>query len=212
MSFERARSNEQKELRLKQIKDATMHLYNTVVYQDISMASIAKELEFTRGNLYKYYATKEEILLDVLTDKIKKWHQDLETSMNNIPMNNIKEFCSIWAKVTNESTDFLKLFSILFSIIERNVSIEKLTEFKKEIFTSNMAIANLIKEKFPTLSDDHIMNFLSLQISIVVGLYPLTNPSTIQQNAIKNSGFQYTSPCFLTTFTEFLETLLNSYT
>ena len=86
------------------------------------------------------------------------------------------------------------------------------TEFKKEIFTSNMAIANLIKEKFPTLSDDHIMNFLSLQISIVVGLYPLTNPSKIQQNAIKNSGFPYTSPCFLTTFTEFLETLLNSYT
>ncbi|MBI9015371.1 MAG: TetR/AcrR family transcriptional regulator [Clostridiales bacterium] len=212
MAFERARSNEQKELRLKQIKDATMHLYNTVVYQDISMASIAKELDFTRGNLYKYYATKEEILLDVLSDKINVWHQNLVTAMTYIPVDDIKQFSRIWAEVTDESKDFLKLFSILFSIIERNVSIEKLTLFKKEILTSNMATANLIKEKFPNMSDENIMNFLSLQISTIVGLYPLSNPSELQQQAIKNSGYPYTSPCFLTTFKNFLETLLISYT
>jgi len=211
MEFERARSNEQKELRLKQIKDATMHLYNTVVYQDISMASIAKELDFTRGNLYKYYATKEEILLDVLSDRINLWHHNLDAEMTNIPINDTKQFCEIWANVTNDSKDFLKLFSILFSIIERNVSVEKLTEFKKEILASNMEAANLIKEKFPDLSDEHIINFLSLQISTIVGLYPLSNPSKLQQKAIKNSGYPYTPPCFLTTFTEFLETLLNSY-
>lgn len=211
MEFERARSNEQKELRLKQIKDATMHLYNTVVYQDISMASIAKELDFTRGNLYKYYATKEEILLDVLSDRINLWHRNLDAEMTNIPINDTKQFCKIWANVTNESKDFLKLFSILFSIIERNVSMEKLTEFKKEILASNMAAANLIKEKFPDLSDEHIINFLSLQISTIAGLYPLSNPSELQQQAIKNSGYPYTPPCFLTTFTKFLETLLDSY-
>jgi len=212
MKFERARSNEQKELRLKQIKDATMHLYNNMVYQDISMASIAKELDFTRGNLYKYYATKEEILLDVLKDKINIWHQDLSKAMINLPINDIKQFSKIWAKVTDESKDFLKLFSILFSIIERNVSIEKLTEFKKEIMASNMAAANLIKEKFPNISEEHIINFISLQISTIVGLYPLSNPSELQQKAIRNSGYPYTPPCFLTVFTEFLETLLNSYT
>lgn len=208
MKFERARSEEQKELRLRHIKDVTLHLYNTVQFQDISMASIAKELEFTRGNLYKYYKTKEEILLDILSDKTKTWYLELEQALIDVEVNDIKHFCRVWAEVMNNNRDFLKLFSILFSIIEQNITLERLTDFKIEILQSNQAAAGLIYVKLPTLSEEDIIQFLNVQISLIVGLYPLSTPTPLQLQAIEKTGLPYQTPNFLDTFQQFLETYL----
>ena len=66
--FIRARSDEHKEERLCQIKEATAELFRTAPYAEITLTTIAEKLGWSRANLYKYVTTKEEIFL-----RPKKW-------------------------------------------------------------------------------------------------------------------------------------------
>ena len=68
--FVRARSEEQKQARMAEIKAAADSLFNSVPYQEITLSTIAGKLSWTRANLYKYVTTKEEIYLEICSDKM----------------------------------------------------------------------------------------------------------------------------------------------
>ena len=60
--YQRARSPQQKAERMSAIMDATETLFAQLPYHEINMGLIAKELGWSRSNLYKYAATQEEIM------------------------------------------------------------------------------------------------------------------------------------------------------
>ena len=66
----RARSYDQKEERLNQIKKATEELFENFPYTEITLSTIAEKLGWSRANLYKYVTTKEEIILEIASDKM----------------------------------------------------------------------------------------------------------------------------------------------
>lgn len=59
--FVRARSAEQKEARMEEVKRAADRLFSAKPYHDITLTTIAAELSWTRANLYKYVTSKEDI-------------------------------------------------------------------------------------------------------------------------------------------------------
>ena len=65
----RARSDEHKEERLSQIKEATAELFAIAPYSEITLTTIAEKLCWSRANLYKYVTTKEEIFLEISAEK-----------------------------------------------------------------------------------------------------------------------------------------------
>ena len=75
--FVRARSEEQKQARMAEIKAAADELFCSVPYQEITLSTIAGRLSWTRANLYKYVTTKEEIYLEICSDKMQSYFDDL---------------------------------------------------------------------------------------------------------------------------------------
>ena len=73
MTWQRARSEEQKDERLRQITDAAEKLFQKKNYAEITLKDIAEQLSFTRANLYKYAKTKEEIFLMVFQKHVNHW-------------------------------------------------------------------------------------------------------------------------------------------
>lgn len=59
-AFKRARSAEQKQERMREIKRAAADLFATRPYHEITLTTIAEQLSWSRANLYKYVTTKEE--------------------------------------------------------------------------------------------------------------------------------------------------------
>lgn len=204
MSFERARNKEQKNERINQIKIAALKQYEEKQYYDITLASIAKELNFTRGNLYKYVKSKDEIFLEIIYDDLLDWEKSLKEQLSNVKENDLKTFAYVWANTMNNHQRCIKLLSILFTVIEQNASLEKLTLFKKRLLNLNKRIFNLVKKSNPDLSDDSIMEFLSMQISMAVGLQPLSNPHPKQLKAAKLTGIPYVPPDFVKSFSNFV--------
>ena len=76
MEFKRARTDKQKDQRLHQILQVAEDLLQKYDYADINMKLIAEHLDYTRGNIYKYYATKEEIFSALFQKQLHLWIED----------------------------------------------------------------------------------------------------------------------------------------
>lgn len=211
MKFERARSKQQKDERINQIKKATLNEYDLKGYHDISLSSIAKKLNFTRANLYRYISSKEDIFLKITIDEINAWIKDLENRTEDVIINDIHDFSTQWVNSLNNHKRHLELLSLLFTVIERNATIENLITFKKQLAESNERLFLILKEKFPKLSDFDISQFLTFYIAMATGLNPLCHPTEKQVQAMKEINYPENIPEFDQMIIRFLKQTLSAF-
>lgn len=126
----RARSPERKQERMDAIMEAADELFAERPYHQITMGTIAERLGWSRSNLYKYAATQEEIFLGLHSAKNRAWIDDLAASLSGAPMP-AAEFARTWAEATERHAGFLRYQEILISVIESNVTYQRLVEFKR---------------------------------------------------------------------------------
>lgn len=202
MNFERVKNEEQRRIRVQQIKDAAIKIFDKRKYLDITLAEIAKETKFTRGNLYKYVSSKEEIYLLVLIDEFKKLLKNLEKKINHKFFKKIDEFAEIMAETLNSQERFLKLYSILYTILEKNTSEKNLIEFKENFNDCMNELFLIIKLAFPELTMSQIRKFMEVLGSFIIGFYPLSNPDSVQKEAFIKSSTGYYPSNFVQTLKE----------
>ena len=123
MEFKRARNAKQKDQRINQILEVTEELFLQHNYGEITLAMIANKLDYTRGNLYKYISTKEEIFLKMYAIKQEDWVNEVVNSFPNNKTFSNDYFVDKWSKILSNHQCMLKIHSILGSIIETNVSL-----------------------------------------------------------------------------------------
>jgi AcrR family transcriptional regulator len=209
MGWERARSEQQKEQRISEIIEATARLYETLKFEKITFVLIAKEANFTRSNLYKYFRTKEEIFLEFIKQDIVIWRKDITANLKPGSITSVKEFASVWVGLQVRHKRLIKLLSILHNALEKNVSIERLTEFKRGALEELFSLAEVLCSIFPKLTIEQAANFLELQIASAIGLFQMTDLSEMQQQILDNPEFAVLKLDFEISFQETVEHLLN---
>lgn len=132
--FIRARSEEQKAQRMAEIKAAAERQFAEHPYHEISLTTIADELGWSRANLYKYVATKEEIFLSLAMDKRDAYHAALFQAFPANSKPSAEESARIWAEIANKNQQHFVYGGILLMIIETNVTVEKLMIFKQTYY------------------------------------------------------------------------------
>ena len=128
--FIRARSEQQKAQRFEEIKAATESLFTEHPFHEISLATIAEKLGWSRANLYNYTSTKEEIFLSIIADKRNAYTDALLSALPERCGFEIETIAEIWAGIANAHRDFFRYGDMLYTVVETNVSVEKLVEFK----------------------------------------------------------------------------------
>ncbi len=200
MSFQRARSNEHIQERIKEIVSVASEIYNSAGYEGLSFNAISKLTNFTRPTIYKYFNTKEEILLKILLSDAEAWVTSLINSFKLNRIYSIEEVADIWANTISENYRLLNLYSMLFTTIEKNVSLEALVEFKKSFIKLQWSIVKLVSQLFPKASMTDIESFINNHLALALGLYPMCELCEIQIKAIELSEIQYTPPDFKSTY------------
>lgn len=143
--YQRARSPEQKAERMDAIMDAAESLFRELPYHEINMGLIAKELGWSRSNLYKYAATQEEVFLALHSRANRAFLEDVATTLANAPLSN-EAFADGWAQAADRHPEFLRYQDILIAIIESNASLERLVDFKRS-FAKICAPANELLQR-----------------------------------------------------------------
>ena len=194
MDFKRARNKNNKAKRWNEIIHSAIHLFEKKSYAEITIRDIAKDTSFTRANIYKYISTKEEIFLEIIIRDLAKWINDLQKkTINNME---IDDFLELWCKTINKHKRLIQLFTLLPFVIEKNVSLEKLTSFKSKFFKNLEGIYRVINQCLPNLSEDKINSFVQAQYYFSIGILPIAEPDEIQKRALELSNADFIIPEF----------------
>lgn len=208
MGWERARSEEQKKQRISGIIEATARLYETRSFDKITFVLIAREAEFTRSNLYKYFKSKEEIFLEFIKHDIVLWRKEVVARLKPGQISSVEKFASVWVTLQAKHERLVKLLSILHNSLEKNVSIEKLTAFKRMAKDELFILAEAICMVFPKLSIEKAATFIQLQLAAATGLFQMTDLTETQQQILENPEFAVLKLDFASSFQEMIEYLL----
>lgn len=147
--FIRARSAEQKEQRLEEIKGAARSQFQTHPYHEITLTTIADELGWSRANLYKYVTTKEEIFLLLAGDECASYFEALLTALPEGCGLAPDVVAEVWAGIANAHQEYFRLGDLLTTIIETNVTVERLARFKSGYY----AHVSAMEERLPRILD-----------------------------------------------------------
>ena len=188
--FVRARSEEQKQARMAEIKAAADSLFNSVTYQEITLSTIAGKLSWTRANLYKYVTTKEEIYLEICSDKMHSYFDDLFAAFPEGKTWTPDEWAGRWADVLNDHRDYFRYSDILCTIIEVHVSACRLACFKKSYFTGKDAFVRLMADHF-SLSDHDASEIFLAVLYHASGLCGSTHSNPVMKEALKIAGIPH---------------------
>ena len=210
MDWVRARSDEQIEQRINEIMDATARLYEEHRFEDITFAMIAKEADFTRSNLYRYFQTKEDIFLELMKHDIAVWRADI---LENFADQNITlhEFAEISVDLILKHRRMVKLFTILFTLLEPNSSLEALTAFKRKINEEIGMVAHFLSTVLPFSSIEAAAEFISAQSSLAIGAYPMMDLTAKQKEAMQTIGMDTTPEYYKERLVHAIELLLRGY-
>lgn len=127
----RARTDEQKLIRRQAILDAADQHFSDVGYEAFSMAKLAKLAGVAKGTLYLYFETREEVFLELYVDKIARWGNDFTEKVT--PGMGDESFARLFLTTAKQDPTLIPLLLRLDSIIEHNVSIEKLIISKRAL-------------------------------------------------------------------------------
>ena len=185
--FMRARSAEQKEQRMASIKAAAQSLFETLPYHQITLTTIAEKLGWSRANLYKYVTTKEEIFLLIMADLRDAYTADLLEALPATGELGVGDAAATWAHVVEDHRTYFRYGDLLYTVIETNVSVEKLMEFKRGYYnglgplSTHLSIALGVAEKeVPKLTNTVYHHAVGLACSC------MNNP--LVQQAVRQLG------------------------
>lgn len=187
--FIRARSDEQKEQRMQMIKDVVDMLFSEKPYHEITLTTIAEKLDCTRANLYKYVSTKEEIFLELSSDKRDDYYDALLAAFPEGCGYSMEVFAEVWAGILNAHQDHLHYCDILSTIIETNVSVDRLAAFKKRYYARAYEIAAMLASHLQMSQDTAYQMLLNIHYHAVginsIGRWnPLVAEALAKENII----------------------------
>lgn len=206
----RARSPEKKQERFNQIMEVTNDLFLKQSYHDITLTTIAKALNWSRGNLYKYVNTKEEIFLEIYLSKQEEFIDSLKESFELKKIDQVY-FANKLSQYFDQHRLYLRYHNILSSIIETNVSVEKLADFKIKSYKQREYFFELLQVQCPHLSSKQVkMLFLTLMYH-ACGLDSHTHGTKLLEDAMALANLEIYYDDYYQLMSNFIIMCLNNF-
>lgn len=206
MSFQRARTEENKKIRRQEILDATTELFDEIGYEKITFTKIAEKLSFNRINLYNYFGNKNDIFLEILLQEIASMVQDAkETFVTSCPED---VFIEKWGELMLRHQRMMTLFSITNTVFLKGASSLLHKAYRTQLHHLFQELYPIIHVALPGLSKEQIWQFIELENSYSMTLYPASIEYKKSQNIeiFQDAGFGTRK--FLPQFTSYLGIIL----
>ena len=126
---QRARSSEQKALRRKSVLATAENCFLEVGYEAFSMAQLAGKAGVSKGTLYLYFATREELFLTLYEESLVRWRHRFMKHLSS-PVTDRLFAESLYRTAMNDGI-FVPLLTRLEHVIEHNVTLARVIESKR---------------------------------------------------------------------------------
>ena len=186
----RARRPEHKQERREAILAAARRLLDTDGVEGATLSAIAREAGLSKANCYRYFESREAILLTVILDEARAWAREVDARLQALAgQSSVDAVVEVFVRTTVERPRLCMLFSSLWSVLERNVSIESVADFKRNFLEVSFAPVDSVTTVLPTMSAEDVYSFTTFFFLFVAGSWPAANPAPIVVEVLEREEF-----------------------
>ena len=127
-AFLRARRPEHKQQRREAILTAARDLAHTSGVRNVSLGAVAEAVGLAKSNIQRYFGTREEIYLELLTEEWRQWAQGVSARLRDT--HGTPEAMAALAETMVDRPLFCDLLSHASTTLEHNVSVPAARTFK----------------------------------------------------------------------------------
>ncbi len=192
MDYKRARTDSQVKDRMNEILKVAIKIYEENGLGKMNFLAISKHTTFTRPAIYKYFETKEEIMLKMIIYYAEKILLYIEKHFAGVQNKNTDEIADVLTDVFSEIPEFMELYTMLFSVIKKNVSNEALEQYEEDMNSLQDMLLKIIKKVYDHKPDEDIRNFVIFYLGFASGLYSIIGTASKHKNGAAQPSFEKT--------------------
>ncbi|MEU0238578.1 TetR family transcriptional regulator [Nocardiopsis sp. NPDC006198] len=158
-NFQRARSEEQREIRRQAILDTTATMLEEMPASAVSLNELSRRVGLAKSNVLRYFESREAILLELLDRAWQQWIADLPALLDaGIDRaasvdRRTEQFATVTADSLAERRVLCDLLSAQAGVLEHNVSAEVAARYKRAAVANVAEIAALAHRHLPELGN-----------------------------------------------------------
>ena len=186
-TYLRARSAEQKQERRRHLLDTAKSLLLEMRdVRALGINELARQAEMAKSNVYRYFESSEAVLLDVLVEEFISWHGELQKALGRCAKRGdaVEHIARAFSGTLAARPLLCRLISIFPSVLEHNVSAERMLQFKHGLLVMRRQTALDFHGCMPTVPTGTFERFIHLALPLISGLWPLSHPAELAAEVI----------------------------
>ena len=164
MTFQRARSEEQREIRRRTILDTAAAMLDEMPVAEVSLNELSRRVGLAKSNVLRYFESREAVLLELLDDFLGRWLAELADELADelaagieahaAPEVRAGRLAEVLSRSLADRVVLCDLFGAQGGVLEHNVSVEVVKRHKRSSLTRLAAMSDLVRRHVPELGDD----------------------------------------------------------
>jgi AcrR family transcriptional regulator len=186
-SFQRARKPDERAHRQRAILEAAAALFDDEGLEGVTLNAVARRADIAKSNLYRYFESREAILLALLTEDQAASVAAVEEGLARLSGKvDAQAVARVFAQVCAASPRFCILQTALSSVLEQNISEEGIALYKRGVLRLGLRLSNALRAALPALPPQAAGPFLRYLHAIIAGLYPPAHPAPAAAHVLRD--------------------------
>jgi AcrR family transcriptional regulator len=181
MTFQRARSEEHREIRRRAILDTATSMLETMPVSQISLNELSRRTGLAKSAMLRYFESREAVLLELLDVALRRWVTEV---VAELPGNTHPDpagsrgdhLAALLSRSLHQRPQLCDLIAAQPGVLEHNVSADTLLRFQQSFHASINLLAEAIRHYIPELDDDS-KSVCLLTLVMTGALWMYANPS-----------------------------------
>lgn len=159
MTFQRARSEEQRAVRRRAILDTAAAMLDEMPVADVSLNELSRRVGLAKSNVLRYFESREAVLLELLDDFLGTWLAELEGELaagieaDAAPDVRAGQLAEVLSRSLADRVVLCDLFGAQGGVLEHNVSIDVVKRHKRSSLAKLTAMSELVRRHVPELGE-----------------------------------------------------------
>jgi AcrR family transcriptional regulator len=207
--FERARRPGEKAVRREAILAAAADLLDRHQLQDVSLNAIAHEAGLSKPNLYRYFESREEILLALFLEDLRSFTDDVVSGLSGLtPGQAEDDVASVLVEAYAKRPRLCRFLGVIASVFEHNVSTRVIEEIKTVSLDLASEVATALYRVRPQLTFERCLWLNNVTALLVGGLWPPAHPAEAVSEVLAKPELAVLRPDFRRDLHEAIVTLI----
>lgn len=185
LAFQRAREPGQKEQRRADLLAAASALLAAGGPDAVTLSAIARDAGLAKSNVYRYFESREQILLEILVEDELAWIGELERALAPLAgSGDADAVAAAIARTIAARPATCALIAVVAAVLEHNLSEDTVLEHKRRVLDVSIRIRNALHAALPALPHGRAESLSRSLHALVAGLWPMANPAPTVAAAI----------------------------